>query len=84
MFGGVAFMVHGNMSVGVVKADMCVRCGTERYAELLARPPARPMEFTKRPMKGWLFVGPDGYENDSDLEVWVDAGVSYALSLPAK
>ncbi len=84
MFGGIAFMVQGNMSVGVVKEDMCVRCGPVVYEDLLARPHARVMDFTKRPMKGWLFVGPEGYEDDADFNGWVAAGVDFARSLPAK
>lgn len=84
MFGGIAFMVQGNMSVGVVREDLCVRVGPAANDEALARPHARPMDFTKRPMHGWIFVSPEGYAEDDDLSFWVSAGVSFALSLPAK
>lgn len=84
MFGGLSFLLFGNMSVGIVKDDLCVRCGPDRFAELVARNHARPMDFTGRPMKGWIFVGPAGYESDEDLSAWVDSGVAFAASLPAK
>ena len=56
MFGGLAFMLHGNMCVGVTNDDLMVRVGPEQHAELLALPHARPMDFTGRPMKGFVFV----------------------------
>ncbi len=84
MFGGVAFLVNGNMSVGVVKDSLMVRSDPSRDAELLGRPHARPMDFTGRPMKGWVFVAPAGYAEDGDLASWVAEGVGYARSLPAK
>jgi hypothetical protein len=84
MFGGIAFMVSGRMCVGIVKEDLMVRVGPERYEELLAQPHARAMDFTGRPMKGFLFVEPGGFEEDADLAQWVGDAVSYALTVPAK
>ena len=84
MFGGIAFMVRGHMSVGVVKDELMVRVGPESYDELVRQPHARQMDFTGRPMKGFLYVAADGLERDSDLERWVGHGVRYATSLPAK
>ena len=84
MFGGVGFMLHGNMACGVNKDDMVVRVGPDRYAETVARPNSRPFDFTGRPMKGWILVGPEGYESDENLQEWVDIGVEFALSLPPK
>jgi TfoX/Sxy family transcriptional regulator of competence genes len=84
MFGGIAFMVRGHMSVGVVKDDLMVRVGPEAHAGLLRRPHARPMDFTGRPMKGFVYVDSPGLESEADLERWVGHGLKYALSLPAK
>jgi TfoX/Sxy family transcriptional regulator of competence genes len=84
MFGGIAFMVGGNMAVGIVKEDLMVRVAPEAHLALLSEPHARPMDFTGRPMKGWLFVSPEGVESDADLNRWIERGTAYAASLPAK
>jgi TfoX/Sxy family transcriptional regulator of competence genes len=84
MFGGLSFMLHGNMSVGVEKDRLMVRVGPDRYEEALARPHARPMDFTGRPMKGFVYVPLEGLSTDADLKVWVQLGVDFALSLPKK
>ncbi len=84
MFGGVGFMLQGNMACGVNGADLIVRVGPERYESALAQPHTRPFDLTGRPMKGWVFVNAEGYEADEDLKAWMQQGVEYALSLPAK
>jgi hypothetical protein len=84
MFGGIAFMLHGNMVCGVTRDDLMVRVGPQRHDEALARPHARPMDFTGRAMKGMVFVGRDGYAADGDLRSWIDLALSHAGSLPAK
>ena len=84
MFGGLAFLVRGHMCVGIVKDDLMVRVGPESYEHLVREPHARQMDFTGRPIKGFLYVEPEGYESDTDLRRWVLRGVSYAASLPAK
>jgi TfoX/Sxy family transcriptional regulator of competence genes len=84
MFGGLAFLVGGNMAVGIVKDDLMVRVGPAAHAAALAEPHARPMDFAKRPMKGFVFVAPEGFEEDADLSRWVARGVGFAASLPAK
>ena len=84
MFGGVGFMLQGNMACGVNKDDLIVRVGPARYEEALAQPHTRVFDLTGRPMKGWVVVTPDGYESDADLTSWVQQGVDFALSLPAK
>jgi TfoX/Sxy family transcriptional regulator of competence genes len=84
MFGGVAFMMRGHMCVGIVKDELMVRVGPEAYDALVRQPHARTMDFTGRPMKGLLFVAAEGLERDSDLERWVEHGLGYAASLPAK
>ncbi len=71
MMGGLCFMVDDKMCVGIVKNDLMARVDPEIYEELLQREGARPMDFTKRPMKGYVFIDPDGVDMDSDLEFWV-------------
>lgn len=83
MFGGLAYLINGNMACGIVRDELMVRTGPEQYSESLARPHARPMEFTGRPMKGMVFVSPEGL-GDRDLELWVKVGASYAAQLPPK
>jgi hypothetical protein len=84
MFGGVAFMLRGNMACGVIKDEMCLRCGPTRFDELLADPHARLFDFTGRPMKGWLMVDADGLDDERALARWIELGVSHALSLPPR
>jgi TfoX/Sxy family transcriptional regulator of competence genes len=84
MFGGISFMLRGNMCCGVVRDDLIVRVGPEQHEATLMEPHARPMDFTGRPMKGAVYVGPGGYASDRDLAKWVQRGVDFAASLPAK
>jgi TfoX/Sxy family transcriptional regulator of competence genes len=76
MFGGLAFMVDGKMSVGVMGDDLMVRTGADGYAEALARPGARPMDFTGRVSKGMVFVAPSGMSRAADLRRWIEAGIA--------
>jgi hypothetical protein len=84
MFGGVGFLLHGNMAVEVNKEELIVRTGPENFDELVAKPHVRPFDITGRPMSGWVMVAASGYEADEDLQAWVQAGVGFALSLPPK
>lgn len=84
MFGGLAFMVQGNMACGVVGGELMVRVGPAAYREALARPHARVMDFTGRPLQGMVYVGVRGVATDHDLAGWVERGASFAASLPAK
>lgn len=84
MFGGIAFMVGGNMAVGVLGDDLMVRVEPADAEQALAEPNTRPMDFTGKPMKGMLFVDSAGTEADSDLAAWVEAGADFAASLPPK
>ncbi|MGD8486772.1 MAG: TfoX/Sxy family protein [Chloroflexota bacterium] len=81
MFGGLAFLVGGKMAVGIIGDDLMVRVGRDAYDEALARPHTRPMDFTGRPMKGMVYVAPDGIGTDRELAGWVDAGANFAASL---
>ncbi len=84
MFGGLCFLLHGNMAFGVVGDELMVRVGPDAWAEALRQPHAREMDFTGRSMKGFVYVGVDGLAEDADLQAWLDRGVAFAGSLPAK
>ncbi len=84
MFGGVAFLRGGNMFVGIVKNDLMVRVGPDGYVDALKKPFARPMDFTGKPMAGYVFVAPKGTTEDDALEGWVRRGLKFASTLPAK
>jgi TfoX/Sxy family transcriptional regulator of competence genes len=84
MFGGIAFMVGGHMSCGVVSDTLMVRVGPDRYADALARPHAREMDFTGKSMKGFVYVDPSGFESDEALTSWVSLSVDFVSSLPPK
>jgi hypothetical protein len=71
MFGGVAFLLGGKMFVGIVKGDLMVRVGPERYSDALKKSHVRPMDFTGKPMKGYVFVAPPGVDDDAALDRWV-------------
>ena len=72
MFGGVAFLLDGKMFVGIVKDELMVRVGPERHAEAIARPHARTMDFTGRPMVGYVFVAAPGVVGDRAVAAWVE------------
>jgi len=84
MFGGVGFILHGNMACGVHKDKLILRVGPEETEEALRRPHTTPFDITGRAMKGWVMVEAPGYERDDDLEEWVQQGVDFALTLPPK
>ena len=84
MFGGIAFMVGGNMACGVIRDDLMARVGADGHDEALAEPHARPMDFGVRPMRGMVSVAPEGVDADADLERWVRRCVAFATSLPPK
>ena len=85
MFGGVAFMVNGNMSVGITnKGDLMVRFAGERHEEILDWPGAKPMTFGHKSMKGFLFVDADAVATSAALNRWIDLSLAYVKSLPAK
>ena len=84
MFGGLAFLSRGHMFIGIAKEALMVRVGPDAHAAALRKPSARVMDFTGRPMKGYVFVDPPGYEDDADLAAWVRAGLSFVGTLPPK
>ena len=84
MFGGVGFLLHGNMACGVHKDGLIVRVDPAKHAALLKKTGARPFDITGRPMKGWLIIDAPGFRTAAQLRAWVKEGVSFALTLPPK
>jgi hypothetical protein len=84
MFGGLAFMACGNMCCGVIGEELMARVGADGYESALSRPHARQMDFTGKPLKGFVYVAPAGFESDDDLQAWVNRAVEFVHSLPAK
>jgi hypothetical protein len=84
-FGGLAFLVHGNMAVSADnRGGVMVRVDPAWSAELTAEPHVAPMEMRGRTMAGWLHVDPDGAATDEQLQRWVDTGLAFARTLPPK
>ena len=84
MFGGVAFMVRGNLACGVHQHNLIVRLGASQAGEALSQPHVVPLALTGKPMANWVMVEPGGCQTEADLKRWVSSGVEYATSLPAK
>jgi hypothetical protein len=84
MFGGVAFLIGGHMALGVAKEELMVRVGPGGHEAALALPHTRPMDFTGRPMRGMLFVRPDGARSVSDVKGWAARALAFARTLPPK
>ena len=84
MFGGIGFLIRGNMACGVHGSQMIVRVGPARYEQALAQPHVRVFDMTGRPMAGWVEVAPAGLASARDLRRWVTLGVEQAKTLPAK
>ena len=84
MFGGVCFMINGNMCVGTWNGSLIVRVDKKNHDETLAEPHTKPADMSGRIMKGWATVEPAGIESDDDLMVWVERAAEFAGSLPAK
>ena len=84
MFGGVGFLLNGNMACGVNKNDLIVRVDPEKHVALLKKSHVRPFDMTGRPMKGWLLVEPEGVKTASQLSAWVKECLEFASTLPPK
>lgn len=84
MFGGLAFLLNGNMACGVHRDDLMVRLAAEEHEAALTEPGARVFDMTGRPMKGWVVVDAAALAEDDDLRRWVGRAVEFAGSLPAK
>src|SRR3990172_8113686 len=84
MFGGLALMVSGNMTVGVIQDDLIVRVGLKNYQAALDKPGADLFSLTHKPMAGWIMVAPDGHQTDEDLKYWIELALEFVKTLPAK
>jgi TfoX/Sxy family transcriptional regulator of competence genes len=84
MFGGLAFLVDGKMFVGIQESVLMARVGPERHLDALAVPHVREMDFTGRPMKGYVYVDPAGLTDDQALSAWVQWCFAYVAALPPK
>lgn len=84
MFGGIAFMVNGNMTVGVLRDDLIVRVGLEKYQDSLQKPGADLFQPTGKPMTGWVTVRPEGYETEDELRFWIELALEFVKTLPEK
>jgi TfoX/Sxy family transcriptional regulator of competence genes len=84
MFGGIAFLISGNMAVGVSKDELMVRVDPDEYEDVLAQPGVRAFDMTGRPMRGWVLVAPEATAEHGDLRRWVGTGVDYAATHPPK
>lgn len=83
MFGGLAYMSQGKMFVGILKDNLVVRVGSEANDRALKEPHTRPMDFTGRPMKGYIYVSPDGVKTTVQLRKWLTRGQTFVASLPS-
>jgi TfoX/Sxy family transcriptional regulator of competence genes len=84
MFGGIGFLLNRNMACGVHKDYLIVRVGPQKHAAALVRPHTRPFDMTGHPMAGWIMVEPPGCATESALKDWLEQGLAFAQSLPAK
>jgi TfoX/Sxy family transcriptional regulator of competence genes len=84
MFGGLAFMQNGHMFVGIVGDTLMARVGPDSYAKALAQKHVREMDFTGKPMKGYVYVAPEGFESDTALEGWIGRCAAFVHTLPPK
>ena len=84
MFGGVCYLIRGNMFCGVYKTFLILRLGEPAATEALLQPHTRPFDITGRPMKGWIMVAPPGCSSDAALSSWLAAARQFALTLPPK
>jgi TfoX/Sxy family transcriptional regulator of competence genes len=84
MFGGIAYMFKNYMCVGVINDLLMVRVGPEQYEDTLSEAHTRPMDFTWRAMKGYVYVETAGFKTDKDLRKWVDRGIKFVKTLPPK
>jgi TfoX/Sxy family transcriptional regulator of competence genes len=84
MFGGIAWMDHGNMCVGVIRDDLMARVGADAHEASLKEPGTRPMDFAHRPMVGMLYVSPEAVATDKQLRTWVERCLAFTATLLPK
>jgi len=84
MFGGLCFMLHGNMCCGITQNELMLRLGEINAQKALEMPYTRVMDFTGKPLKSMIFVEQPGFKEDDDLKYWVSQAVKFVKSLPPK
>lgn len=84
MFGGIAFLLEGNMCCGVIEDRLVVRVGPGDYHDILREPHVRPMDFTGRPLEGFVYVDRDGYASPDALRHWINRSLSFVRTLPPR
>jgi TfoX/Sxy family transcriptional regulator of competence genes len=84
MFGSLALMVDGNVTVGVLQEGLIVRVGLEKYQAALNGPGADTFTLTGKPMAGWIMVAPPGHKTDEDLKYWIELALEFVKTLPPK
>jgi TfoX/Sxy family transcriptional regulator of competence genes len=84
MFGGIGFLLNGNMLVGVWKDSLIVRLGPENGDEALRERHVRAFDITGKPMQGWVMVEPEGIEDDDQLKNWIERATAFVTTLPKK
>ncbi len=84
MFGGICFLLFGNMVCGIIKDDLIVRIGADQYEEMLTMPHTRKFDLTGKPLKGWVIVLSEALDSDEDLNDWVQRAISFVRKLPPK
>ena len=84
MFGGIGWLLNGNMCVGVYKDWLIARVGVDAEKNALSNPHTKPFDITGKPMKGWIMVGLEGIDKDSDLDKYVTLAESFVKTLPQK
>lgn len=84
MFGGLCFMVSRHMCCGIIKDKLMARVGPDNYEKLLKIAHAKKMDFTGKPMKGMIYVEPEGLQSEKELEFWVNKSLDFISTLPSK
>lgn len=84
MFGGIGFLLNGNICVGVWKQSLIARLGPEQGEDALKEPYVKEFDITGRAMKGWVLVDPEGVDEEDELHAWIERAVQFVETLPAK
>jgi len=84
MFGGLCFLLFGNMVCGIISEDLIVRVGADKYEEMLKMPHTRKFDLTGKPLKGWVMVLAEALDDDDELKEWLQRAVSFVHTLPKK
>ena len=84
MFGGIAFLLHGNMACGILADRLIARIGPDAYEATLGEPGVSPFDVTGRPMRGWVTVDVNAVDDDDAVQAWIDRAIGFAMTLPPK